>query len=152
MRCRRKRFAVAALAAFVIALLVLPSTGAGRGERRLRATLSGAPVVPPPGDPDGRGTARLALRGTKVCWRLVVRGIQRPHAAHVHFAPRGMEGPAVVPLFLTPRSLARPKRGCVTARRVEVRDIARRPRRYYVNVHNDEYPNGAVRGQLSRIR
>ena len=146
---RRWAFGATAAAA---ALVLLPASGAADRARTLTSTLSGAEVVPPPGDPDGRGSARITIRGTRVCWRLVVPGIQDPHAAHIHVGRRGAEGPPIVPLFLRHTSLERPKRGCVRAGAVEARDIARRPGRYYLNVHNDEFPNGAVRGQLRAVR
>ena len=143
-----------AMAASVAALTVVPAGSSADAKRvvTLRAPLSAAEVVPPPGDPDGLGSARLTISGTRLCWRMQVRRIQRPHSAHIHAAPRGREGPAVVPLFLDPTSLERPKRGCVTAPRLFARDIARHPGRYYINVHNEEFENGAVRGQLSRVR
>ena len=147
------RVALLAAIASLAVLLAVPATGAAARQTTLKASLTGEQMVPPgSGDPDGRGSARITIRGTRVCWRMQVRGIQRPHAAHIHAARRGREGPAIVPLFLTERSLERPRRGCERARPLEARDIARNPRRYYVNVHNEEFPNGAVRGQLSRVR
>ena len=142
------------MAASVAALAAVPAGGWADAERTvtLRAPLSAAEVVPPPGDPDGRGAVRITIRGARVCWRMQVRAIQTPHSAHIHAGRRGKEGPPVVPLFLDPVSLERPKRGCVTAPRLFARDIARHPSRYYVNVHNEEFENGAVRGQLARVR
>ena len=134
------------------ALVIFPGSGSAERASTLTSALSGAEVVPPPGDPDARGSARITIRGTRLCWRLVVPGIQAPHAAHIHVGRRGQEGPPIVPLFLRHTSLERPKRGCVRAGAVEARDIASRPGRYYVNVHNDEFPNGAVRGQLRASR
>lgn len=131
-------------------LLVVPAFGARK--RVLTSTLTGAKVVPGPGDPDARGKAKVTVSGTRVCWSLIVKGIQRPHAAHIHLGRARDDGPAVVPLFLTPRSLERTKRGCVRARPFEAQDIAQNPGRYYVNVHNEQFENGAVRGQLARQR
>jgi hypothetical protein len=34
--------------------------------------------------------------------------------------------------------------------REDAKDIVQTPENYYVNVHNAEYPGGAVRGQLSK--
>ncbi len=148
------RLTTVVIATSAVALMAGLSGGVAQGKRakavKLEATLTGAKVVPPPGDPDGKGTARFSLRGKRLCWRLVVKGIGKPHAAHIHAARAGKEGPAIVPLFLRPKSLEEPKRGCVEAQRLEVKDIARHPGRYYVNIHNHEYENGAVRGQLSR--
>jgi len=42
-----------------------------------------------------------------------------------------------------------PARGCVPADRKTVREIGKNPERYYLNVVNDEFPVGAVRGQLA---
>ena len=37
---------------------------------------------------------------------------------------------------------------CVKGKRKTLRKIARNPERFYVNIHNDDYPDGAIRGQL----
>lgn len=141
---------LAATASITAVSMVLPASGAGAEDTVLRATLSGAKEVPGPGDPDGKGRARITIDGTRVCWRLVAERIAKPTAAHIHRAPAGRAGPIVVNLFLTPRSLERAKRGCVRAERSLAKDIAKRPRRYYVNVHNLDHQAGAIRGQLSR--
>ncbi len=88
-----------------------------------------------------------------------------PFVAHIHRGEPGANGPVVV-------SLAFPTGGdaadCVTETRVgpaptnspvfardaqgnllvTAQEILAHPEEYYVNVHNAEYPNGALRGQL----
>ena len=107
--------------------------------------MTGAAEVPGPGDSDGTGEAFLILHpnGGKVCYALSVSGTQPPSAAHIHEGSADESGGPVVPLP-TADNLA----GCVTAESSLLRQISANPDDYYVNVHNAEYPGGAVRGQL----
>ncbi len=109
-------------------------------------TLTGAEEVPNPGDPDGRGFAVVAAipEAGLVCYGVVVFGIAPATAAHIHEAPRGVAGPVVVHLDAPSGGASG---GCV-ADAEEAADIAADPEDYYVNVHNPEFPGGALRGQL----
>jgi hypothetical protein len=109
--------------------------------------MSGAEEVPP-ADPDGTGFARITLNvgQATVCWELTVANIQPAFAAHIHKAPAGVNGPVVVGLS-PPTSGS--SSGCTTADPVLIQDIIDNPEQYYVNVHNSDFPGGAVRGQLS---
>lgn len=121
----------------------------GKGGRPLSTTLTGAAEVPGPGDPDGRGTATITLNQGqgKVCFEIAVSDIAAPTAAHIHEAPATGSGPVVVGLFMGAGSALS---GCVSANRAEIAEIAATPSDYYVNVHNAEFPAGAVRGQLGQ--
>ncbi len=106
--------------------------------------------MPGPGDPDGSGTAAITLnQGTgEVCFELTVSDIAPAVAAHIHVAPVGVAGPVVV--TLTPPTSGSSS-GCVTGADSElIKAIRQDPSAYYVNVHNAEFPAGAVRGQLSK--
>ena len=123
--------------------------GADQGGRPLTATLTGAAEVPNPGDPDGSGTALITLnegQGT-VCWLLTVSNIAPATAAHIHIAPAGVAGPVIIPLS-PPTSGS--SSGCTSVDPDLIKAIRQNPANYYVNVHNAEYPGGAVRGQLSK--
>lgn len=123
--------------------------GADHGGRPLTATLTGAAEVPGPGDPDGSGTALITLNPgqQEVCFELSVSDIAPATAAHIHVAPAGTAGPVVVPLAAP---TAGTSKGCVQdVDRDLIRAILHDPDQYYVNVHNAEFPPGAVRGQLS---
>lgn len=120
----------------------------GNGGRSFVVALTGGAEVTP-GDPDGSGTARLTFNPgqEEVCFELTVSGIAPATAAHIHEAPAGSAGPVVV--GLTPPTNGT-SRGCVTLDREEIKEIMHDPSLYYVNVHNDPYPGGALRGQLSK--
>ena len=104
--------------------------------------------VPNQGDPDGSGTASLTINPGlgQVCWTIEVAGVEPITAAHIHIAPPAAPGPVVVPL--NPYT-----GGCTEVGEVS-RDLALAiildPGAYYVNVHNDPYLAGALRGQLDR--
>ena len=51
---------------------------------------------------------------------------------------------------LTPPPTGGSSSGCVSADREEIKEIIQHPEEYYVNVHNADFPLGAVRGQLSK--
>lgn len=125
--------------------------GNGQG-RRLSTELTGEAEVPGPGDPDGTGmaTIRLNPQAGEVCFEITVSDIALPATgAHIHKGTVNEAGPVVVPL--TPPDESGMSSGCVSdVDPALIRDILEHPRQYYVNVHNEEFPDGAVRGQLSR--
>jgi hypothetical protein len=140
-----------ALAATALAGATLVSALAPAGAQPatvvLQAGLAGAREVPGPGDRDGSGFARVEVdpaAGT-ICWELTVRNIAPATAAHIHEGARDVAGPVVQGLQApTSGSSA----GCVTRPDVAQR-VAADPAGFYVNVHNGEFPGGAVRGQLA---
>jgi hypothetical protein len=140
---------VALAIAFVASIAFIPAVYADDGGRPFTTALTGAAEVPGPGDPDGSGTAVLSLNPgqEEVCFELTVTGIAPATAAHIHIGGAGVAGPVV-------RGLSPPtsgsSSGCVSASRELILAIMQNPENYYVNVHNAEYPAGAVRGQLSK--
>jgi hypothetical protein len=117
----------------------------------LTTLLTGAVEVPGPGDPDGIGVAGVAIfpRHNTLCVTLAVRNIATATAAHIHVGASGVAGPVVVPLAAPTRGYsAECKRDVAPAL---LQDIAKNPTGYYVNVHNAEFPAGAIRGQLKRV-
>lgn len=124
--------------------------------RPLTAALSGANEVNAAGqggvgDPDGTGSARVTINvgQNRLCFDIDVTNVDAARRGHIHEAPAGKNGPIVVELFeagAVPGDLA----GCVRVERALLREIAKTPSDYYVNVHNAAFPAGAVRGQLSK--
>lgn len=141
--------ALATVAVWGSAALAKTVVAGVQGGRLLSADLSGANEVPGPGDPDGSGTAVISVKPSKerLCFELSAANIAPATAAHVHEGPAGVAGPVVV--TLTPPTSGFSS-GCVTVDKTLLKDIKKNPDEYYVNVHNAEFPAGAIRGQLSR--
>jgi hypothetical protein len=119
-------------------------------EHELEAKLSGKAEVPGPGDVDGKGKAKITLKmeDHQVCWEIKVKKITLPAAAaHIHVGAKGVAGPVVVTLSApNAKGIAS---GCTTVSHELHMNLHMHPELYYVNVHNSDFPGGAVRGQLS---
>lgn len=140
------------LALAVLCLAALPLAAAEepeQGGRPLTATLSGDAEVPGPGDEDGSGTFSLTVNPgqEEICFELTVADIDTATMAHIHTGAAGASGPPVVTLEAPADGSSE---GCVEAERDLATAILRDPSAYYVNVHNAEFPDGAVRGQLEK--
>jgi len=131
--------AAAAMLATTVVAQQNPST-------RWTVSLTGEEEVVP-GDPDGTGTAiiRINTRANQLCYTLRVRGIEPATAAHIHEAPPGSAGAVVVELRAPTGGQSS---GCVKMSNAELLEILAEPEDYYVNVHNEPYPGGALRAQL----
>ena len=70
-------------------------------------------------------------------------------AAHIHVGTVTEAGPVVVSL-VPPTPTEGSSSGCTSADPVLIKAIMKNPEQYYVNVHNADYPAGALRGQLSK--
>ena len=119
------------------------------GGRPLTTTLTGAAEVPGPGDPDGTGTAQITLNHGQgeVCYELTVDKIAAANAAHIHEGAVDKAGPPIANLN-APTSGS--SKGCVALEKDKIKLIIQNPENFYVNVHNAEFPDGAVRGQLGK--
>ncbi len=142
-----RRFRIASILVCAVVLALTTTGVALAGGQGFAAHLDGASEVPGPGDPDGEGHATITVnRGQgEICWWIDVAGIGSATAAHIHAGAAGIAGPVVV--GLTPPS-GGTSTGCATVDRELAKAIAKDPSAYYVNVHNAEYPAGALRGQL----
>ncbi|MFP5331280.1 MAG: CHRD domain-containing protein [Acidimicrobiia bacterium] len=167
---RRATLAILATLAMVFALVAGTNRAANAGHTNpvLVAELDGRSEVGSGkdnrivGDPDGRGEIYVfgvdgdPERNT-LCYVLLVDKISEidaapgaPFMAHIHEGGPGENGPVVV-------TLAWPQGGqaadCISVGDARISgtspaEIFANPGSYYVNVHNAEYPAGAVRGQL----
>ena len=143
--------AVAASTVAALMLIVGAIATADTGGRPFRLVLTGeaevnAAGVPNQGDLDGTGTANLTFNlglGT-MCYDVSVSGVADLTAAHVHVGPATAPGPVVIPTPIGPTGGS----GCADVSRELILAILRNPGNYYYNVHNADYPPGALRAQL----
>ena len=154
--------------ALVSMLCTTAAAWAGHTNEVLEAELDGReevgddPAQRLVGDPDGKGEAYVfGIDGdpTTLCYSLVVDKIQEVPvgegmAAHIHEGLRDSNGPVVA-------ALAGPEDGnaadCLTEGETGkfpteeagiVQRILNNPEQFYINVHNPDFPSGAIRGQL----
>ena len=139
---------LAGLCATVIAFVALSIGGVALAQSGLTASLTGA-AEKGGGDADGTGSATVTLTSdTELSYTLDVTGITLPAAAaHIHKGAAGVNGPVVVPFPAAPDASGKAS-GTATVDAALIADIRANPQNYYVNVHNADYPDGAMRGQL----
>jgi hypothetical protein len=157
-RMSRARGAIAlALVATTVGAVVLVAGISGAAVTKLRAPLRGSDTT----DTDGRGRAivRLDPQARTVCFNVRWRNLDdQPFASHIHIGGAGVDGDIVVHFFdaasvdaAIPAQISG-VRGCAEdiARRL-IRQIRDNPNGYYVNVHTESFPSGAIRGQLKKV-
>jgi len=150
-----KSFAVVAAAALGLASAPVhaeepddasPAMQADGHARMLVAGLLGEQEVPTPGDPDGRGQFMAWPDADgQLCYKLMVNSIDAPVAAHIHAGAAGTAGGVTVALEAPADGKSE---GCAAIDADAMNAIWADPSAFYVNVHNAEFPKGALRGQL----
>jgi CHRD domain len=146
---------------FLAALAVaagLPMLGVSAASAQgieLFAVLEGEEEIPAPADHDGRGVASILFRNPPafnvICYLIRVDNIETPTLAHIHSGSVADSGGIVVDLAPAPTSgVAGTSGGCKGITPTLSAQIRNEPWKFYVNVHNDSFPNGAIRGQLFR--
>ena len=147
-------------AGVVLVMLLWAAIPAGADtEVKLTTTLTAVDPVTGvvTGDPDGRGTAEFTFdteQGT-VCYELEVEGISEPvepapglGSAHIHFLATGGIAVDLEADFEPDKSDEFKASGCVEVDSALLQDILENPDQFYVNIHNVEFPGGALSGLL----
>jgi hypothetical protein len=151
----RKTLIVAGAAALSLLLIGVVGAGAQGGgqSKALFAVLTGKKEVSAEGDRgvgdrNGRGSFAATFDGNELCYGLTNKNIQTPVAAHIHRGSPRVAGEVVVPLEQPETGNPGASSDCVEVEGDLARAIRRNPHRYYVNVHTEAFPGGAIRGQL----
>ena len=99
------------------------------------------------GDADGDGMVWMDFTNDELCYTIQVDNIAAATAAHIHEAPEGVPGPVFQDLK-APDAQGFAEE-CIAMDPAKIAEILAHPQRFYVNVHNADFPAGAVRGQLA---
>jgi hypothetical protein len=139
----RARSAVLAVAVVLGTVVTLPLAAVAEVPQH-SVRLTGAQEVPGPGDGNGSGQFSWSVDGTTLCYLLSAKRIGTTAAAHIHRGRPGVAGPVVVELTAPNKASA----DCLTISSSLATALMTHPRRFYVNVHNNPHPTGAIRAQL----
>ena len=148
----RKRLALAALAATLVAAIAMPTFASGA--TRLTTNMTGSQVVNPNGgDPDG--TSKLILRVNRVkeriCFKLKSSGLGTITGAFIHKGDAGQIARPIITLFNTTEAGTGTLTGCEhNIRSRLIKRLKRKPSDHYADVTTRSYPDGAIRGQLRK--
>jgi hypothetical protein len=129
---------------FATLLILLALVPAAAFAQSYSAVLTGAAEVPA-ADVDGLGFAVITINGTNLNYTIFTQNIGAPTLAHIHNGVAGQNGPIFVHFNVNTLT-----NGTVAITQQEANAINANPSGFYVNVHNGEFPGGAVRGQLAR--
>jgi len=135
------------LITFVFVISIVVASQEAKNDGFVIITLTGASEVNGSGDADGTGLFRFSLKNQErqLCYELSTSNVAAATTATVNFGDAVSNGTVV--LTLDPPTHGR-SQGCVSSKAEILADITANPSRYYVNVMNTEFPNGAIRGQL----
>jgi hypothetical protein len=150
MRTRPRVSLVLAFILGLVATMALAGT-VSAAETTLTATLAGVLEGESPGDEDGSGTASIVIdpaAGT-ACWNLTAENIMPVTQSHIHIGAEGESGDIVVPLDVD--GFEGSSEGCIEPMEdaAVLQEIVDNPAGYYVNLHTEDFPAGAIRGQLA---
>jgi hypothetical protein len=135
------------LIGFVLVISFVVASQEAKNDGFVATTLAGANEVNHLGDADGGGVFRFTVKSQarQLCYELSTTGIASATTATINEGDSSSDGNVV--MALTPPANGR-SQGCISVQADILTDIAANPSRYYVNVTNAEFPNGAIRGQL----
>ena len=128
--------------------LILPGApacpaGAAKPSQGVKLTAILQPVTPAT---TGSGSATVTIRigQAQLCYTLTVSGLTNVTAAHIH---RASSGAIVVPLAAPTNGSSS---GCLDVDKALLQEILSSPSAFYINVHTTSFPDGQIRGTLTK--
>ena len=137
-------FAIAGAVALLGLLGIVPAHAEGQA---FSAAMTAAEETPPgPDGASGAGKFTVDEAAGQFCYDITWNDkTGEPNAGHIHRGKKGLQGAAVINVSLPDK----PK-DCVKADPSALKEIAANPAGFYVNLHTNAYPTGAIRGQLAK--
>lgn len=135
------------LAATATALIVVASP-AHAAPVQLTSTMTADEEVPQkgPAGATGSGTLDFNTDNNQVCYTFITQSLTDPvTGGHIHKGAKGVAGDVFIDLKVTGGNL----KGCVPSEAAKMQAVMADPQGYYVNLHTQANPMGAVRGQLA---
>ena len=147
---------------FVILATILTVSVGFAAEKSFNAKLTGNNEVPSvKTKAKGDVKFKLSSDGTELSYKLNVKNIENPTAAHIHHGMKGKSGPPLANLFTGPKKEGKfsgeLSKGTITANDLSgdlmgksLDDLVKliKAGDLYVNVHTDANPDGEIRGQV----
>ena len=147
---------------FVILTTIVTVSVGFAAEMSFHAKLTGHDEVPSvKSKAKGEVTFKLSNDGKELGYKLHVKNIENPKAAHIHFGMKGKSGPPLANLFTGPTKEGKfsgdLSEGTITAEDLKgelmgksLDDLVQliKSGKIYVNVHTDANPDGEIRGQV----
>lgn len=129
--------------------------GPAAAQETLTAELDGQQEIdaatgePGAGDLEASGSATLSFDAEQgqVCYEVTHDVEPPPFGWHIHVGEAGVNGDIVVNFFTDPQGVV-PLEGCADVDSALANEILADPSGFYVNLHNEPFPDGAIRGQL----
>lgn len=135
--------ALLAWSALLIALSTAPVAQSGR---TFRARLAPVPVAAASPNVTGVGSVTATLTGTQLTIAGTFEGLASPATfAKLHRGPKGIRGPAVFDLTVTPGTSGKIS-GSLNLTPAQVDDLGLE--RFYVQLHSEKAPDGNLWGWL----
>lgn len=146
MRTRIRTSLAPATALGIVASLALAGVALA-AETTLTADLAGDAETAEEGS--GSATITLDPATGELCWDLTAEGIEPVLQSHIHVGAAGESGDVAVALDVD--GFEGSSEGCNEPMEDAqiLQDIVDGPAGYYVNLHTEAFPGGAIRGQLA---
>jgi hypothetical protein len=133
---------------FVSASVAQPSEQGEAALFKYTATLLGANEAPTRADPTAVGFAEVTVdtSSSTVSWAILAPDLANVIASHIHRGGTTIAGPIVIPFNQPfPNGFSM---GSASVAPDLIAELIANPANFYVNVHNTQFPGGAIRGPL----